>query len=222
VRPRHKTSLRLDGNRSMKVATDTLEELGRAVRRWRHLGGGEVPSVFAHDPGSGGSRPTGWCLIDSDGTQISGEGELNQVIEEAGAALAIVGKPALYAREGIYNFSRPDDDDDAQLPPITIYRMGVAAGHVTGGLSQWLSSSSFFEPPPTTWRAALGLNRKRADNVTAREATAEAVWLWARATTGLPLLTPDRRRRIDQAMAIGIAHATLHIAQEAERLVSGG
>jgi hypothetical protein len=206
---------------NMKIDRTTIEELGRAVRRWRHLGGGEVPSVFAHDPGHGGGRPTGWCLIDSDGTTMSGEGEHSQVIEEAGAALTIVGKPALYAREGIYNFNRDDDDEGASVPPITIYRMGVNAGIITGALWTHLDGAIFYEPPPTTWRSALGLNRKGSDNMTAREATAEAVWLWARATTGLPLVTPNGRRRVDQAMAIGIAHATLHVAQEAERLISG-
>lgn len=212
--------------RRITIDSDVLAELGRAVRRWRHENpDGETPSIFAHDPGHGGSRPTGWWLIQSDGSQLGGEGEKDDVIAEAGAALEIAGRPAIYVRENAYTLSRrtmvDEEGGERGISPVVLYKMGCNAGYVTGGLGRRLRGAGFWEPMPSSWRAVLGLNRRKGgDFDTDRDATADAVWLWARVTSGLPLLTPHGRRRVDMAMACGMAHAALSLAREAERSVS--
>lgn len=208
---------------SKAVTVDKLfwDELVVELKRWRFAHDVGSPAVLAIDSGS---VITGWCHIDTDGTINAGEGKPRNVIRDLRQFLGVVGSPFLFIREGCFTVSiaqmmKPQDPRKprrAMITPLSIYRLGVAAGFVTGGIDSELGRPVFWEPPPMSWRSVVGLNRQATDDSTAREETAAAVLEYARRKTGLSLATEGDREKIDEANAIAMCFAGAHLIRHAE------
>jgi len=200
------------------------DQLTSSLRRWRFEHEIGSPSILAIDSGS---HITGWCHFDEDGTINAGEGSPRVVIRDLVSFLSVVGAPFLFVREGPYTLSiaqltKPQDPRKprrAMITPLSIYRLGVAAGYVTGGIDSCLGSPVFWEPAPMSWRSIVGLNRQSTEESTARDETAAAILEYARRKTGLALTTEGEREKVDEANAIAMCFAGAHLMRHAE---SGG
>lgn len=168
--------------------------------------------VVAIDPGK---RSMGWAVIDVDRKLHSGEGVPSDVVRDLDALLSLTGPPLVFTSEAPYSVSA------AQILKAqhrsggvgAVYALGRATGYVEGGIRRHTLRAARWEPKPSTWRAVLGLNRRGDGDMTSRDATAEAVVLWARATTRMALRRNNGEPCVDEAMAIAMAYATLSVLQ---------
>lgn len=168
--------------------------------------------VLGHDPGS---ASTGLAYVVGGRTVFSTQGAPRDVAARWGAVFRGA-RVDLYVREGPYPTVRVDEGRE-RAQSHALHVLGFSAGWVTCALDGEVRTAALWEPPPMTWRALLGLNRRASSERSARDETALAVWRWARATSVAALETSRGARCFDEANAIGLAHAGASIIDGARR-----
>jgi len=95
-----------------------------------------------------------------------------------------------------------------KVTPTTLFAMGESSGYMKRALEP-LSASHVvtWRPAASTWRSVLGLAGGR------REEVNERVHRWAEATLGYDVRTRRGLPAYDEANAVGMAHAGLHVAR---------
>lgn len=231
-RPKTKRKIDTSTTKSIQIDQALYDQFSVGLRRWRFDNGASGdPTVLAIDIGK---KSTGWCYFADDGDTISNEGPPDKMVREIKSLIVARGAPAIFAREGPYTLSlaqlvaMAQKQKDARkrggaiITPLSIFRLGEAAGFVTGPIADDVGYSFtghhrciFWEPPAMSWRSVVELNRQATDETSAREETAQAVLEYARRKTGLALGT-DKDPSIDQANAICIAYAATLVALAVE------
>lgn len=176
----------------------------------------EIPMILAHDPGSGS---TGLALLVGDRCVFSTQGSPDEVAQAWHTVAALGSRIDVFAREAPYIRVRERNGELDGAREVSqaraLYTMGFAAGWVSCALRREIRGAVLWTPLPSTWRAVLGLNRKKSAGRSARDETNEAVWLWAKATTRLPLVGDRGGRCYDEANAIALGYAALAVLKSA-------
>jgi hypothetical protein len=197
--------------RAIDLPSDLVSDLATIPR-------GDV-DVIGLDPGS---KASGLALLRGPSVIFSTQGKPVEVVrafrafhDGARVAVLVREKPYMRVREnedGTVNHGR----EITQME--SIWKLGFAAGAVTIGLGRCIDSAVLWEPLPSSALAVLGLNRKKTADRSARDETAEAVWLWAQATTGMDLVSKNGARLNDEARAIALAHAGRSIIESVKQM----
>lgn len=200
----------------LELKEKDLKALRGSVARFAEPGASvRAFPIVAVDPGK---RSMGWAVIDGTGALHSGQGTPREIVPRIIDVLDVAGLPMCFAAEAPYSMSTEVMTQQKKSGPaggrgsnvVAVYAMARATGYVEGALRRHLERAAPWEPKPMTWRSVLGLNRRGTDDLTARDATAEAVLLWVRATTRLTLragVGEQAYDEIDRAMALALAHA---------------
>lgn len=161
--------------------------------------------VLAIDPGT---ASTGWAKTDGHRWLFDQKPvgkALQLIVDDSGGVDLLVIEAPYSGATGTTERSNP----------LALYQLGRAAGMIEGALRSWGVTCPIWRPQPSTWRSALGLNRRSSAPGArdAREITADAVHLWASTTVRDPLLGNGGGKQIDTAMAIGMVAAARGVAR---------
>lgn len=198
--------------RAIDLPSDLVSDLATIPR-------GDI-DVLANDPGS---KSSGLALLRGSRVIFSTQGKPIEVVRAFRAFHD--GSPVhLFVREKPYMRVR----DDKEIGSVNygreitqmevLWKLGFAAGAVTTGLGRCIDHAVLWEPLPSSALAVIGLNRKKSATRSARDETAEAVWLWAQATTGMDLVSQHGARLNDEARAIALAYAGKSIVESVRAL----
>lgn len=182
--------------------------------------------VLAFDPST---TKTGWALS-LRGRLLSGQGDPEECVDVVFDLLRDAGVVMIdvLAVEEPFNIGRPMPK---RTKGGTVVTDATGAPVMTAGGNQWklaqaggLLIGSFrrsvrpggvmWKPIPGAWRSVLGLNTG-PEGTRKREDVNRGVWLWAKATTRLPLIHIHNNREVpelDRANAIALLYATVALA----------
>lgn len=176
----------------------------RAVARALRDGGWRErrTTIAAIDPSSQEDH-TGWCVLsesESGTVLVSGEDDMVRAVEHVRAALGDdVGVDVLVVEQpyivGVGNQ----------------WKLAWAGGYALGNLLDYcVSPSGYWTPRASTWRSVLGLNKGVGGSRKGKDVDA-AVHAWAQSYGRKPLLRGRGAPAVDEANAIGMAAAALHM-----------
>ena len=174
-------------------------------------------------------KSTGYAFVDmTRRIAVTGQAPADEVPHVLRAAGADVRRAQVFIREMPYTQSMGQMDDGppvkgkkrgGHITPLSLYRLGVSAGIITRAVVPFIDEAHvFYEPMPSTWRAVLGLNRKKTDSASARENTNNAVHTWAEADTRRLMRTERGTLCYDEANAYAMTMSTVSIIRS---IVSG-
>lgn len=186
--------------KQVDIPTDVVDRLAAVSA--------EDPVVLAIDPGS---TSTGIALVEGGRCIFSTQGRPADVCREYAMIIGLDKHVDVVAREMAYTRNR--GEKASRAGESGLYVQGFACGWISCAFRRVIANAALWEPLPPSWRSVLGLNRQKTASRTARDETNDAVWMWAKATTKLPLVGTGGGRRFDEANAIALAYAARSITR---------